>query len=171
MVMSCLVEPLVGPLVGRRTNVSGRRTGLKRSRLSASALFVSAIMAMGSTTAGDVLDRDARIRDAEKSYRNAHKRPDPIPLRDVGRVFGKVKAIHNPDEEKLRVLRQGLAPRFEWDAIHASRLKHATDLTRDPGPTLTRARRTSRLVSSKSLAFLRFASGKHRSGAYSPTSV
>lgn len=165
--MSCLVEPLVAPLVGR--GAGARRTSLARSRLAASALVMSAVMAVATpVTAGDLLERDAATREAEKAYRNAHKRPEPVPYRDVGWVFGHERARHEPERDRIRIDRPGLAPRFEWDAVWASRLKHALDWTRDPGPTLSRARRTERLVRSKRDPFLRFGSGPYRSGPSSP---
>jgi hypothetical protein len=170
--MSCLVEPLVAPLVGRSANVRARRSGVARSRLGASALLMTAVMAVGThATAGDLLERDAKTRAAEKTHRNAHKPGDAVPLRDVGRVFGHQKALHDPEREGVRVPRPGLAPRFEWDAILASRARHAIDLTRAPSPGLGRGVRADRLSRSRPPTFLRFGSGEHRSGPPSPVRV
>ena len=166
--MSCLVEPLVSPLVGRGADVRARRTGLARSRLAASALMMTAVMAVGSTTAGDLIDRTDAVREAERVYRNPHKPPAPIPYHEVARVFGHVKVIHEPEKQGVRVARPGLAPRFEWDAIWASRLKHACDSSPGSGSVLTRGRRAARLSRSRSTTFLRFGSGLHRSGPSSP---
>lgn len=164
MVMSCLVEPLVQPLVSSVVGGRGRRTGSVRSRLAASAMMMSAVMALGTPSPLDA----AETRDAAPTVeRNAHKPPAPVPLRDVPRVFGGVKAIF--DLKGLpRVAKPWLAPRFEWDAIWASRLRHACDLMTDPGPVLGRARRRSRVEGAWPPTFLRFGSGVHLAGASGP---
>lgn len=130
---------------------------------------MTAVMAVGGTTAGDLLERGSDAsRAAEKTYRNPHKKPAPIPLRDVAKVFGYAKATHNREREGFSLARPGLAPRFEWDAVCASRLRHAFDLTRDPGSVLGRGRSTERIHRSRTSPFLRFGSGTFRSGPSSP---
>lgn len=171
MVMSCLVEPLVAPLVGRGAGARpagsrGARTGLQSSRLSRTALLMSAVMAIGGVSAENLLDskRDGR---AEKVTKNPHKRPDAIPLRDVAKVFGKAKTFPREDE-RLQVPAPALAPRFEWDAVWASRLRHADDISRDLGRALGRGRRADRIGRSKPIPLLCFGSGEFRSGPSSP---
>lgn len=165
MVMSCLVEPLIPPLVGRGAAARPGRTRLRTSGLAKTALLMSAVMAVGGVSA------EAATRSAEAAPKHAvkspHKKPAPIPLRDVARVFGKLKAFVR-EGDALSVIRPGLAPRFEWDAVWASRLRHAVDVGRDPGYGLGRGRRADRIGRSRSTTFLRFGSGEFRSGPSSP---
>ncbi|MEL6186479.1 MAG: hypothetical protein AAFU79_17800 [Myxococcota bacterium] len=166
MVMSCLVEPLVPPLVGRGASARPGRTRLRASGLAKTALLMSAVMAVGGVSA----EASARALDEAPKHavKSPHKRPAPIPLRDVAKVFGKLKTFLR-EEETPRMARPGLAPRFEWDAVWASRLRHAVDVGRDPGGCgLGRGRRSDRLGRSRSTTFLRFGSGEFRSGPSSP---
>lgn len=164
--MSSLVEPLVAPLVTPLVGGRGRRTGIVRSRLAASALLMTAVMAVSTDTAQSLPDTSPE----PTVERNAHRPPAPIPMRDVARVFGHAKAI---EVERVRLVtpRPGLAPRFEWDAIQASRLRHATDLSAATAHGLVRARSLDRLGRSRPPTFTLFGSGEHRSGSSAPVAV
>lgn len=164
MVMSCLVEPLVAPLVGRGAGARPGRSALQRSRLSRTALLMTAVMAIGGTTSDDLLD--AKASKTVRVTKSPHKKPAPIPLRDVAKVFGKVKTFIREDE-RFSLAKPSLAPRFEWDAVWASRLRHADDIS-GSGRALGRGRRADRVGRSRTLPFLCFGSGEYRSGPSSP---
>lgn len=158
MVFSCLVEPLVAPLVGRRASAPGRGSALTKSRLAATALATSALLALASSA--NAAEREEQAVRASKPeatlVRNAHKPPAPMPSRVVLEAsLGRV--------ERFQLEAPGEAPEFEWDAIFAHRLKHSRDLVRDTGPGLGLGRRVDRLTSALG-TFLRFASGRHLSG-------
>ena len=156
MVLSCLVEPLVSPRVGRGPS-GPRRSRLSKSRLAATAIMVSALAAV--TTNVDAAEHESK---AERIYRTAHKRPDPIPLREI-------VAAHVAQANKDELPAPGEAPVFEWDAIFAHRLKHCRDIVRDQGPGLGLGRRLDRLSSAANTYHL-FMSGVHRSGTPYPIS-
>ena len=157
MVLSCLVEPLVSPLIGRGASGPGRRSGFRRSRLAASALVASALLVCASSmpSADDVLQE--KETEAEV-VRNAHKKPDPIPYRQVLDSF-------IAREDKILSFDLIAAPDFESEAILMSRLKHSRDIVRDTGPGLGLGLRIDRTRSAANETFLLFASGKHLSGS------
>src|SRR5687767_15877525 len=121
MVLSCLVEPLVSPLIGRGTGGPGRRSTIRRSRLAASALITSALLVCASSmpSADELLENEK----TEEVARNAHKKPDPIPYR---RVLDEFIAR----EDKILSFDLIQAPEFESEAILLSRLKHSRDIVR-----------------------------------------
>ena len=155
MVLSCLVEPLVSPLIGRGTGGPGRRSTIRRSRLAASALITSALLVCASSmpSADDLLEEKQ-----EEVARNAHKKPDPIPYRQVLDEF-------IAREDKILSFDLIAAPEFESEAILLSRLKHSRDIVRDTGPGLGLGLRIDRTRSASNRNFLLFASGKHLSGS------
>ena len=160
MVLSCLVEPLVSPLIGRGTGGPGRsapmrRTGLGRSRLAASALITSALLiAASSMPSADEIVQEETTEVA----RNAHKKPDPIPYRQVLDAF-------IARDEKVMSFDLIAAPEFESEAILMSRLKHSRDIVRDTGPGLGLGLRIDRTRRASQETFLLFASGRHLSGS------
>lgn len=152
MVLSCLVEPLVPPLVKRRPGSVG--TIPRGRRLAATALAATAL-ALVSTTVEDrapELERIERVR----VTRNAHRRPDPPPrpLPALDTVLDEVRT-----RAALRV-----TPRFEWDALRAHRLRHRQDLAQDQRPGLGLGRHLDRLISPRDANFLRFGSATPRTG-------
>jgi hypothetical protein len=155
MVLSCLVEPLVSPLIGRGTGGPGR-TGLSRSRLAASAQITSALLVAASSmpSADELLQQEETTEVA----RNAHKKPDPIPYRQVLDAF-------IARDEKIMSFDLIAAPEFESEAILMSRLKHSRDIVRDTGPGLGLGLRIDRTRRASQETFLLFASGKHLSGS------
>lgn len=165
MVLSCLVEPLVQPLVGRGTRGPGRRTALSRSRLASTALAMSALLAVATSADASDLLEGRTAPEAEQVQRNAHAKPAPIPYRVVLEQFTAARR-----EDDHLVAQPGLAPEFEWDAVLAHRLRHSRDIVRDIGPGLGLGRRLDRLLSSAQLTFHLFASGQHQSGAPNPVS-
>lgn len=165
MVLSCLVEPLVSPLVGRGTSGPGRKSGLRRSRFAATALAASALMAVSTCVDVSTLREEAKAAAPEaKVVRNAHRRPDATPYRVVLAAFlGR--------EENPLLAEPGEAPDFEHRALYVHRLRHRRDLGIDPGPVLGLGRRLDRLRPSALSAFRLFASATCRAGAPYPIHV
>lgn len=108
-----------------------------------------------NATASELLEEPAQpdIR------RNAHAKPAPIPSHEL-----LAEAAQREDDI---VERPGLAPEFEWDAVEASRRRHACDIVKAPGPSLGLGRRLDRLTAALR-PYLLFQSGWHRSGAPQP---
>ncbi len=153
MVLSCLVEPLVSPLIGRGASGPGRRSGLGRSRLAATALIASALL----VSAKGLPSVDELKQETTEVARNAHKKPDPIPYHQILAQF-----VRREDDQRVLALVE--APAFEWDAITAHRLKHSRDLVRDTGPGLGHGLRIDRTRRARQ-TFLLFLSGRHLSGS------
>jgi hypothetical protein len=153
MVLSCLVEPLVSPLIGRGASGPGR-SGIRRSRLAASALITSALFVCASS----MPSLDDVKEEQPAAVRNAHKKPDPIPYRQVLDAF-------IARDEKIMCFDLIAAPEFESEAILMSRLKHSRDIVRDTGPGLGLGLRIDRTRRAANQTFLLFASGKHLSGS------
>lgn len=155
MVLSCLVEPLVAPLVGPR------RTAIRRSRLAATALAASALMAIACPAqASEVASGNAKA--AASRVRNAHKKPAPIPLRVVVAQHTQV-AVRR--DEAIRLAAPGEAAAFEQEALLVHRLLHRRKLETDLGFPLGLGRAKHRLCQSMARAFLLFGSGQLRAGA------
>jgi hypothetical protein len=94
----------------------------------------------------------------EEVARNAHKKPDPIPYRQVLDEF-------IAREDKILSFDLIAAPEFESEAILLSRLRHSRDIVRDTGPGLGLGLRIDRTARAKRETFLLFGSGKHLSGS------
>lgn len=151
MVLSVLVEPLVAPLVG------GTRTRLSRSRLAATALACSAIMAIACPSrSSEFADGSAK---EQSSVRNAHAKPAPIPLR----VVLAQHAVRR--DETLTVSAPAEAANFEHEAVFGHRLRHQRMLDPDAGPPLSGARSQHRRTRSRLASFRLFGSGQLRAGA------
>lgn len=161
MVLSCLVEPLVSPLIGRGAGGPGRKSGFRRSRLGATALAASALLvcAQGLPSADDLL----KEKNEERVVCNAHAKPAPIPSRVQ---LAELLAVREDEAPELAAPVE--APEFEWDAVFAHRLKHSRDIVRDTGPGLGLGLRIDRTRGAVSRTFCLFASGQHRSGAPNP---
>ena len=119
-------------------------------------------MAADEPTPRQVTPSRMPLRRAPKVLRNAHAKPDPIPSRVL-----LAEAARREDDI---VERPALAPEFEWDAVEASRRRHAWDIVRDTGPGLGLGRRIDRLTAVLR-PFLLFHSGWHQSGASSPAFI
>lgn len=163
VVASCLVEPLVRPLVpGRGGGGGGPRPGSRtalRGKLAATALACSMLMAVTTNaTASELLEAP----EAPRVHRNAHAKPDPIPSHE------RLAEVARREDDI--VARPALAPEFEWDAVEASRRRHARDIVRDTGPGLGLGRRLDRLTAVLR-SFLLFSSGWHHSGAPNPAFI
>lgn len=160
MVFSCLVEPLVKPLVGRGTSGPGRRTALRRSRLASTALAVSALMACATAADASLLDGHQKKQSEVRC--NAHAKPAPIPSRVE---LDRLATLRNEDE---LVAAPALAPDFEWEALSAAHLRHRRDIGLDTGSGLGLGKRLDRLLSPVESTFVLFSSGQHQSGAPNP---
>jgi len=162
MVLSCLVEPLVAPLVGRGAGPR-RGSALSRRRLLATALMASALV--GVTTQGHAAEVERRLKHGraekteQRALRNAHQKPAAKPYRLVMAEFALAA---RPKEE---LAQPGQAADFESDGLRLDRLRHARDIGKATGPTLALARRLDALTAARSSTFLRFGSGHYRSGA------
>lgn len=165
MVLSCLVEPLVSPLVGRGASGPGRKSGFRRSRLGATALAASALLVCaGSLPSADDLLKENKKE--ERVVRNAHAKPAPIPS---AVQLAELLAVR--EEEAPTLGAPAEAPEFEWDAVLAHRLKHSRDIVRDTGPGLGLGIRIDRTRGAVSSTFCLYASGQHRSGAPNPALI
>lgn len=162
MVLSCLVEPLVPPLVGRGTDAApGRRSKsyLSRSRLASTALALSAVLATGTSAQAEDLLEGRVAPEPVHIHKHAHKKPDPIPYRVMFEAVALVA-----QRERLPMAALHRAPDFEWDAVLAHRLKHSRDIARMPGPCLGHGTWLDRLATPDDTTFLLFSSGQHQSG-------
>lgn len=159
MGLSCLVEPLVKPLVARRTGGLARQARLGGSALAMTAIAASALLACANPAAAD------QIAKTEKHdvVRSAHKKPKAISYRAMLAHF---QAIRRQDLT-LDVLTE--APDFETEAVRAARWRHAWDTGGGSGPVLRLGMRIDRLLGAADRStFLRFGSGQHRSGSPTP---
>src|SRR3990170_3313570 len=127
MVLSCLVEPLVSPLVGRGTSGVGRRTALRRSRFASTALAATALLAATTMVDASELRRGetAEHTEAETAF-NPHKRPDLAPARIV-----LADLVRRADEGL--VMSPTEAPSFDQRAVFAHRLRHQARLDLEAG--------------------------------------
>ncbi|MBK8009908.1 MAG: hypothetical protein IPK13_01050 [Deltaproteobacteria bacterium] len=160
MVLSCLVDPLVPPLVGG-TSGRGRKTRLSGSRLMSTALVATALAAVVSLAGHSSGQAKAFGGKAQPTIgRTAHRPPS---VRATGCLPStEVAALR--DDQQVRPSRPGSAPDFEWDAIRAHRLRHGRNIARDGGPGLGAGRRIDRLDCAQSI-LLHFASGRPPAGA------
>ena len=108
-----------------------------------------------NATASELLEAE----EAPRVQRNAHAKPDPVPSQEL-----LAEAARREDNI---VEQPALTPDFEWDAVEASRRRHARDIVRDPGPSLGLGRRIGRLTAVPR-PYLLFQSGWHQSGAPNP---
>jgi hypothetical protein len=169
MVLSCLVEPLVSPLTGRDTS-GHRRSALTGTRLLSTALACASMIAIAGQAAEEKAAEIENARIAQKidfEARNAHKKPDPIPYREL---LATVFARRDDLLASMKVA-EGEAPSFDQKAIdaHAHRLRHKRDIVEGSGPGLGLGRLIDRLYGGTATTFLRFSAGVHRSGV--PASV
>ena len=161
MVLSCLVEPLVAPLVGR-PGARGR-TALSR-RMVATALMASAWAEVTTTAhAAGTLNKLQPGDQAETtSIRQAHQKPAATRDREV------LAQSALPARRKQELEEPGEAAEFESRALRQGRLRPGPDLRRLTGPSLGIHRRLDALRRARSLTYLTFGAGQHRSGAPNP---
>jgi hypothetical protein len=165
MVFSCLVQPLVTPLV-RRGAVGGQRRTALGSRLLSTALMASALVAVAVSAQASAAEKTARSLDrrpaAEQLVRNAHKKPEPLPLRLVLAAFAR-------RDDLLEVVKPGLASELDQALLRLERARPPPEgFPQHPGPGLWAGKRLDRLLASRSSTFLRFGAGRHLSGAPNP---
>lgn len=162
MVFSCLVEPLVAPLVGCGGGVRG--SALTKSRLAATALACTALLALAGTAEANELaaratePAAAKVAPEKAAVRNAHAKPAAIPYRVL------LQTVFAARREDQLLAEPGLAPSFEQDALDAHRLRRRPDSVLDLGPGLGLTQRIDRLYGGTLSTFLRFGSGRHLAG-------
>lgn len=146
-------SPLVRPFVGRPSCARGARSGITRSRLARTALAASLLLAVATeASASELVQAGGQ---AEVKAGTAHQRPRHPKL-------GFLDAFI-PAPVAIRLRPPAEAPRFEWDAVLAQRLRHARDIVRD-GAALGAARRVDRLIRGRPPSVLRFYSGQPQAG-------
>jgi len=167
MIRSCLIAPLVQPLIASRF---GRRTGLSGSRLAATALCLSALAAV--TTYADATRaalESASLRSKLESnvVANAHRLPEKVAPKVLLERFLNTEALVARREDVGLVAAPALSPDFLQ--IHNPLLEPPPkSRVPSPGSRLSEARRIDRLTGGHDSTFLLFGSGQHRSGI--PTS-
>jgi hypothetical protein len=126
MVLSCLVEPLVSPLVGQ--GISGRRrTALLGTRLLSTALALTALSTVAGMAEAEEIAAHAKTEEARVAP-NAHKKPDPVPYR----VLLQTEFLLPHANAEIQMPEE--SPWFENKAHHAHRLKDERDIRRAQGP-------------------------------------
>ena len=158
MIRSCLIAPLVEPLVASRV---GRRTALSGSRLAATALALSALAAVttyADATRGALESHSLRSKIESSVVANAHRLPDKIASKVLLERFLTTEARRQDDLVSAPVE----SPDFDPPPID-SRLA-AKSRVPNPGSRLAEARRIDRLTGGHEATFLLFGSGQHRSG-------
>lgn len=173
MVRSCLIEPLVKPLIAPRAGL-GRRSALSGSRLAATALALSALAAV-TTYAHATQDalESASLRSKLESAvaANAHRPPAKVASKALLERFLAEYAADALSATPARrqddlVEAPALAPDFDQDALDLTRLRQSS--AADPGPRLAIAALTSRLRGGTDPTYQLFGSAQHRAGI--PTS-
>lgn len=170
MVRSCLIAPLVKPLVGRGAAGVGRRSAIGRSRILGTALALSALCSVSTMAdaARETLEAEARKSKIESNVKaNAHRAPKKIAARVLLDRFLALVAAREDDI----VSAPGEAPEFDNDAIallsSRHRLRHLGFSA--PGCAgLALASRVDRLHSGADPTYFLFGSAQHLSGI--PTS-
>lgn len=155
MVLSCLVEPLVSPLVGRGTT-GRRRSGLSGTRLASTALACTALLALANPARAETILADANEVRIDRTVRNAHVKPKTMSYLELVQTVFTVQR-----REELAAPPESAC--FEQDAVEAHRLKHKRDIVRDSGPSLGLGQRIDRLFGASTKTYLRFGSGVHQS--------
>lgn len=156
MIRSCLIAPLVEPLVASRV---GRRTALAGSRLAMTALALSALAAVSTyadATRAELESQALRSKIESSVVANAHRAPDKVAPKVLLERFLALVATREDD-----VVRAPLeSPDFEqprWDGLSPTPVFA-------PGPRLAEARRLDRLRGGSDPTFVLFGSALHRSG-------
>lgn len=173
MVRSCLIEPLIKPLIAPRPGL-GRRSALSGSRLAATALALSALAAVTTYAHAtqDVLESESlRSKIESNVVANAHRAPEKIASKVLLERFLESMAVADracggTRREDDLVHPPQLAPDFDQDALDPRILKQSS--VGDPGPRLARARLIDRLRGGTEATYLLFGSAQHRAGI--PTS-
>jgi hypothetical protein len=167
MIRSCLIEPLVKPLVGRGSAGVGRRSALSRGKILSTCLALTALASV--TTAADAREMEAELQKSQIEATvkpNAHRAPKLATQKMLDRFLSLVAR-----REDDIVRRPALSPDFERVALEVdqrrSRLRPLAAHARGAAG-LWLARRTERLRAGADSTFLLFGSGVHLSGI--PTS-
>lgn len=179
MVRSCLVEPLIKPLIAPRPGL-GRRSALSSSGLSSSRLVATALAlaALASVTTyahatHAALESEglrSKLASSAGVVANAHRLPAKVApkvllerfLSDMAADLDVVAARREDD----LVQAPSLSPDFDQDALSPDGLRSSP--IPDPGPRLARAVQTARLRGGTDATYLLFGSAQHRAGI--PTS-
>lgn len=168
MVRSCLIEPLVKPLIASRGNL-GRRSALSGSRLAATALALSALAAVTTyahATQAALESEALRSKVESTVVANAHRLPEKAaPKVVLARFLASIAAEEARREDDL-VSAPDAAPDFDQDALDPTRLRQSS--AADPGPRLRIAVHSSRRTRGAHPTYLLFGSAQHRAGI--PTS-
>lgn len=169
MVRSCLIEPLVKPLIAPRPGL-GRRSALSGSRLAATALALSALAAVTTYAHAtqDVLESESlRSKIESNVVANAHRAPEKVASKVLlARFLESMAVATEARREDDLVQAPQLAPDFDQDALAPPLLRQSS--VGDPGPRLARARLIDRLRGGTEATYLLFGSAQHRAGI--PTS-
>lgn len=167
MVRSCLIEPLVKPLVAPRPGL-GRRSALAGSRLAVTALALSALAAVTTyahATQAELESDSLRSKLECTVVPNAHRAPKVAPKvlleRFLSTYAQDLLAVAARREDDL-VRAPGLAPEFEQDALDPRRLRPSP--VGDPGSRLAQVRDVDRLRGGTDPTYLLFGSARHRAG-------
>lgn len=167
MVRSCLIEPLVKPLVGRGASGRGRRSALARSRIAATCLALSALVSVSTAAdaAHEQLESEAlKSRLAQTVKANAHRAPKIDSKVALANLLALVAAR---EDEIVAPLVE--SPGFEQEALRHRRKRPPLIGAHRPGPDgLGLAERLDLLFSGTDPTFRLFGSGQHLSGI--PTS-
>ncbi len=150
MIYSCLVQPLVS---GR-----GRAaTALTRTRVLATALACSALLAVGGAPAEVITEAPEN----QVVHRNAHQKPESIPYQTHFQVG-------LPAAREDQLIQLTLAPDYDQVALHKSRLRRGHDPTQEPSTGTNRASWRARILRAWTASYHLFASASPRS-AFSET--
>ncbi len=149
MIRSSLIKPLVAPLVARRTGGRRSASGLSKSRIAATAIAMTALLA---ATAPD----EAAAAQAEAPVaRTAHQKPTRlVAAPQLADMF--VATVRRLTGELLAPCESA---GFDHEALDLTRYRHRTDRARDGG-ILGSGRRLDRLIGPSSLAFKTFGSAR-----------
>jgi len=147
MISSPLIRPLVAPLVSRRGNSTRRGGGIRGSALAATALAISALLAVAAPA-------EAEAKAEVKVVQNAHAKPARVKQTPIW--MSEVVAILTGRTE---LAAPSASPEFDNRRLALDRLRHAHDPGLERGPGLSRGRRLDRLLA-RDLAFLHFGSAR-----------
>ena len=167
MVRSCLIEPLVKPLIAPRPGL-GRRSALAGSRLAVTALALSALAAVTTyahATQAQLESDSLRSKLECMVVPNAHRTPKVAPKVLLERFLSTYAAdllAEAARREDDLVRAPGLAPDFDQDALDPRLLRQSS--VGDPGPRLAQVRAVDRLRGGTDPTYLLFGSARHRAG-------
>lgn len=162
MVRSCLIAPLVQPLVGRGTSGVGRRSAISRSRIFGTALALSALCSVSTMAdaARATLESEALKSKVESTVKaNAHRAPKIAAKVLLERFLAGI--ARRADD---LVTAPSESPDFEQEGLAIARVRARLKYY---SPDTAR-RAVDRLLAGADPTYLLFGSGVHLSGI--PTS-